>query len=421
MLVASTAVSLIAPFSALASDYNIEGMNSYGRSKSSSKNKKKFSSKLFSDDLATFEKKVENPEASQFAAGSFSETTTMDGKVIFTLGSVETEDDTYTGEVTSAYTYQMNLNTSFDGDDNLYVRIKSGNHLGYSKTKSKYNTYLKAGAGFGDYIDVDKIWYTKPITDNATVFIGPRVENYYMHATTPSIYKGVLKAFALGGNGAAYGASTSPGAGFKYEFPSGFAFSSNFASQGGNGSNGMLTDQSPTSWATQIGYTQPQYSASFIVNIKSNDWYDEYFQSTRGFERTFNDAGSVNYGLRAWWRPEETGTAIPSISLGYDVSETDQDTDPNALVGYTGDETTAYFVGLNWQDTFTPDDRIGIAFGQPQKHESDPVDPFLYEVYYDYKLNDSITITPAFFGGTYNNGGVEEDMTGYVINTTYKF
>ena len=421
MLVASTAVSLIAPFSALASDYNIEGMNSYASSNSSSKKQRKFSSKLFTNEVATFENKVDTSEVNQFEAGAFSETTTMDGKVIFTLGSVDTEDDTYTGAVQAAYNTQINLNTSFDGDDNLYIRIKSGNHDGFSDIKTKHNTYLKAGAGFDDYVDVDKIWYTKPITDNATIFIGPRVENYYMHATTPSIYKGVLKAFALGGNGAAYGASTSPGAGFKYDFDNGLAFSSNFTSQGGNGSNGMITDESPTSWATQLGYTQPQYSVSAIVNVKSNDWFDEYFASDRGFERTFNDAGSINYGLRAWWRPEETGTIVPSISLGYDFSETDQDTDPNALVGYTGDQTDAYFVGLNWQDTMTPDDRLGIAIGQPQKHESDPVDPFLYEIYYDYKVNDSVTVTPAIFGGTYNNGGVEEDMTGYVLNTTFKF
>ena len=71
---------------------------------------------------------------------------------------------------------------------------------------------------------------------------------------------------------------------------------------------------------------------------------------------------------------------------------------------------------------FSPDDRIGIALGQPQKHEDDTVDPFLYEVYYDYKVNDSVSITPAIFGGTSkNSAGTEVDMTGYVVNTTFKF
>ena len=70
----------------------------------------------------------------------------------------------------------------------------------------------------------------------------------------------------------------------------------------------------------------------------------------------------------------------------------------------------------------TEAESIGIAFCQPQKHEDDTVDPFLYEIYYDYPVNDSITVTPAFFGGKSKNGsGAEVDMTGIVLNTTLKF
>ena len=135
------------------------------------------------------------------------------------------------------------------------------------------------------------------------------------------------------------------------------------------------------------------------------------FPNSRWKGQNFGDEHSTNIGLRAWWRPESTGTATPSISYRY--SETDQPGNSN---------TTAYFVGLNWQDIINADDRIGVAFGQPQKHEDDTVDPFLYEVYYDYKVNDSVTLTPAIFGGTSKNGdGEEVDMTGYVLNTTFKF
>ncbi len=414
MLVASTALSLIAPIAAQASDFNIEDINSYSRSKSSSKKqRKKFNSKLF--DVVTSNENIKSSEkvTPQFEAGAFSETTTMDGKAIFYVGSVDTDDDTYTGEVIANYTYQMNVNTTFSGDDNLYVRLKSGNADNWSDIKTKHNTYLSAAAGKSDNFSVDKIWYSTPVGDNTTFWIGPKIENYYMHATTPSIYKGVLKAFTLGGNAAAYGASTSPGAGLSYNFDNGIALSTNFTSQSGNTSTGMLTDEALTSWATQIGYTQPQYSVSAIVNMKYNNWEDSYFKTDLGSDRSFNDEGSVNIGLRGWWRPEETGTIVPSISLGYDTSETDRDTD---------DSTDAYFVGLNWQDAFTPDDRIGIAFGQPQAREGDPVDPFLYEIFYDYKVNDSVTVTPAIFGGTANDGsGGNSDMTGYVLNTTFKF
>ena len=433
MLVAGASLSLIAPIAAQASDIvNLEEMNSYARS--TKKRSSRFDSKTFTNevigDIANFKGRVDGLEVKQnnLEAGSFSDTTTLDGKAIFTLGSVETEganfdvlddgtvvkSEGYTGAIHANYTYTMNLNTSFNGDDNLYVRLKSGNHDGWSDIKTPYNTYLVAGTGKGDAFSVDKIWYTASLGERNTFWIGPKIENYYMHATTPSIYKPVLKAFTLGGNAAAYGASTSPGAGWAYTLDNGWAISSNFTTQKGN-TMGMLTEQGKTSWATQVGYTQPQYSISAIVNNKYNDWEDSYFQTADGKDRSFGTSGtdSTNIGLRAWWRPETTGTATPAISVGYDTSETDE----------TGNSSTdAYFVGLTWQDMLAADDRIGVAFGQPQKHEDDTVDPFLYEIYYDYKVNDSVTVTPAFFGGTSKNGsGAEVDMTGYVLNTTFKF
>ncbi len=420
-MVAGATLSLIAPIAAQASDVvNLEEMNSYARSqkKSSRIDSNTFINEV-SEDIANLKGRIDGLEVKQndYEAGSFSDTTTLDGKAVFTVGSVETDDGSdetgvgYTGKVMAAYTYQMNLNSSFTGDDNLYIRLKSGNHDGWSDIKSGYNTYISAANGNFDYLKVDKIWYTTPVGDKNTIWIGPKIENYYMHGTTPSIYKPVLKAFTLGGNGAAYGASTSPGAGWAYTADNGFAVSSNFTSKSGN-TKGMLTEEGDTSWATQVGYTQPQYSISAILNMKYGGWTDSYFMSTDGKARP-GDGNSTNIGLRGWWRPESTGTATPSISVGYDTSETDATGNSN---------TNAYFVGLTWQDIFNADDRIGIAFGQPQKHEDDTVDPFLYEVYYDYKINDSVTVTPTIFGGTSKNAaGTEVDMTGYLVNTTFKF
>ena len=135
----------------------------------------------------------------------------MDGKAIFTLGAVDYSlaSETKSEAAKAFYTYTMNLNTSFTGDDNLYVRIKTGNHsktdFSYDKT---YGSYLSSTNANADALKVDKIWYQFPVGDNNTVWIGPKIENYYMHGTTPSIYKPVTKQFTLGGNGEAYGAST---------------------------------------------------------------------------------------------------------------------------------------------------------------------------------------------------------------------
>ena len=123
---------------------------------------------------------------------------------------------------------------------------------------------------------------------------------------------------------------------------------------------------------------------------------------------------STNYGLRGYWRPENAGTATPEVSAGYDISVIDG-------AGSSEDETTAWFAGLTWKDMFQADDKIGVAFGQPQKNESETVDPFAWEAYYSFKVNDSVTMTPALFGGTDRTGTAGDDVTGAVLETTFKF
>ena len=211
LLVAGATVGLVAPLAAHASDaVNIEEMASY--SKKSSKSPSILDSKTFinevSEDIANLKGRVDGLEVRQneFEAGGFSDTTTLDGKAIFALmatdhSKVKTDG---TDALAAAYQYTMNLNSSFTGDDNLYVRLRSGNGTGNFTTKT-FGTYLSMGTGYTDILKVDKIWYSFPVGDDNTVWFGPKIENYYMHATTPSIYKPVTKQFTLGGNGDAYG------------------------------------------------------------------------------------------------------------------------------------------------------------------------------------------------------------------------
>ena len=444
MLVASTAMSLITPLAAQASDtVNLDKVNNFSEVQ-------RFDNKTFtnevsddltvlkdilnrlsdkgligSDDLANLKESLDETETKQnvLEAGGFSDTTTMDGKAIFTLGGVEYDDNSGNEAIQAYYSYTMNLNSSFTGDDNLYVRIKSGNGGDFANSKT-YGTYLSSNKANGDILKVDKIWNQFPVGESNTVWVGPKIENYYMHGTSPSIYKPVTKQFTLGGNGNAYGASTDTGAGWAYQADNGFAISSNVGTKSqtsteidtdGDGEEdtyiqtGLLTNETKTSWATQVGYTQPQYSVSAIVNVKTNGWSDSYYKAG---DINGNAADTDQYtalGLRGWWRPEETGSVTPSISVGYDTTD------------YETSTADAWFVGLNWQDIFSADDRIGAAFGQPTSNEDSDVTPFAYEVYYAFKPNDSITVTPAIFGGTDRNGVSGGDVFGTVLETTFKF
>ena len=366
MLVATASLGLIAPIAAQASDViNLEGMNDYNRSKKSS-SKKRFDHKTFvnpvNEELAELEVQPNN-----FEAGSFSDTTTLDGKAVFTVGSLDTDDNAYTGKVLAQYMYQMNLNTSFTGDDNLYVRLSAGS-WGSNFTKKPGNYHIEA-KNTGNDLKLDKLWYTFPLGDNATVWVGPEIENYYMMAATPSIYKpGVLKAFKLGGNGAVFGASTDGGAGFKYEFgDSGLAMSTNYVGKGSKTSSGILTDGDKSKIDTMIAFTKPQYHASLTYSKQHAGWDAHEYYSTElihgnvgSSTKLGSSANADAYALRAYWRPEDSSTAMPEISVGYDVINFD-----NHPLNVS--EGSGYFVGLGWQDTIQADDRIGIALGQPVK------------------------------------------------------
>ena len=422
MLVAGTAVSLITPLAAQASDtVNLEEMNNYS---SSNSKEQRFDSKTFinevSEDLAILEGRVDGLEARQndFEAGGFTDTTTMDGKAIFSLGAVDFDDTVANSEAVKAfYSYTMNLNSSFTGDDNLYVRVKTGNGADFANDKT-YGTYLSSNKANGDVLKVDKIWYQFPIGDNNTVWVGPKIENYYMHGTTPSIYQPVTKQFALGGNGNAYGASTDTGAGWAYKADNGFAISSNIGTkskgsqkdaEGNSIETGLLTDETKTSWATQVGFTKPNYSGSVIMNVKSNGWSDSYYKAG-DINGDSDDADQYTaVGLRGWWRPDDAGSATPSVSVGYDTTD------------YDGSTADAWFVGLNWTDVFNADDKIGAAFGQPTTNDDAGVDPFAYELYYAFKPTDSITVTPTIFGASDRDGTSDGDVFGAVVETTFKF
>ena len=428
MLVAGTAVSLIAPMAVQASDVvNIEEMNSYSRSQTKSS---KIDSKTFinevSEDIAKLKGRVDGLEAKQnnFEAGAFSSTTSMDGKAIFWIGSVDGADnlnDSSLGDgketVGTGYTYTMNLNTSFTGDDNLYVRLKAGENAPQWKYKETYHIDTKDTS---DALNVDKIWYSFPIGDNITAFVGPRIENYYMYVT-PSVYKpGVLKSFKLGGN-SNFGASTDVGFGFKYETDGGFAIASNIVDKNAD-STGLMGKSSVSKWDTQVAYTTDRWHLSATRSDAQNWTSQSYNATSLGAGMKGSTGDTTGYALRGYWIPEESGTAIPEVSVGYDIKNADQ-----AASG-AGKEATSYMVGLTWKDMFQADDRIGLAFTQPLKVtecngtcSSTEVDPFVWEAYYAFKPNDSMEVRPAIFGGSDVENSTADDIFGAAVTTTFKF
>ena len=431
LLVAGASLSLIAPIAAQASDLvNLEEMNSYSRSESKTK---KFTSKSFINDVSDGIANLDGLEAkkNQLEAGSFSDTTTLGGSAVFAITAIDNADKVESDNkeaLQAMYTYTMDLNTSFSGDDNLYVRLRTGNGKVtggsfYEKTAFYHTDTYSGGV---DSLAVDKIWYTTPLgsSEKFTATIGPKIENYYMYAAPVSIYRpGFHKAFKLGSLSGAFGASTKQGFGIKYEQGNGFAVSSNIVSEGGATTSGLFTKEDGSKWDTMVAYTQDQYHLSLTLSQHDKDWSSYSYYATSTVKADTN-ADATAYAARGYWRPEESGTATPEVSVGYDVISFDGNASGKVK------EATSYFVGLGWPDMFQDSDYLGFGFGQPLKSTATvgggtagdaSLSPFLWELTYSFKINDSITMIPAVFGGTDVVSGTDEDIFGAALTTKFKF
>jgi len=488
LLVAGASLSLVAPIGVQAADINLEDMNSYSRSTKSKRFNKNFSKiqtndwifqsieKLtsshscdvsipnrsitryeaasiinaclkdvaevtpsemrlineFSTELAALNTRLDSPEVelSNYEAGGFSDTTTLSGSAVFAIGAVDGADKVDTSDtetVQTLYTYTMDLNTSFTGDDNLYVRLRTGaNGSALGQKPAVYHPDRYSGTT--DLLAVDKIWYQFPVGESITAWVGPKIENYYMYAASPSIYKPASqKAFKLGSASAAFGASTAAGVGFKYEFGEGWAVGSNVVSKGARGSSdGFLTDEDVYKWDTMVAYTKDQYHLSLTLSQQYNGWNSYSYYATTAATTLFagndgkNKPNAQAWATRAYWRPQESGTVVPEVSVGFDnISVTGN--------GSNFSEASSYFIGLGWNDIVRPDDSIGLAFGQPLKptemgEGSTPtLDPSMWEAYYSFLLNDSVRIIPAVFGGNDVLADSEDDIFGAMVTAKFKF
>ncbi|WP_343205758.1 iron uptake porin [Prochlorococcus marinus] len=166
----------------------------------------------FEQELAILKGRVDGLEArvGELEATQFSTTTKLKGKAHMVLGGTsytgdETDDLTDDGDylgtdaLTFNYTLQLDLNTSFTGKDLLYARLKTGNFKESAFGGKGYvpQAYLSVANSNQDVVKVDKLWYTFPIGDSFTAWIGAKIENYYMLGSAPSVYQQILKAFKL--------------------------------------------------------------------------------------------------------------------------------------------------------------------------------------------------------------------------------
>ena len=381
LLVAPATLGLIAPIAANATEVNLDAISNY-----SSENVE-----LDSNSFRTLS--TENPLlisggeglVDDFSSDSFSSTTTASFSADFAIGAVDgtgiSTGVTDGQEALEAYYgFQIDLNTSFTGEDSLDISLDAGNSGG-AATEFDLNSTT-------DSLNVDGVAYTFPV-GGATVKVGDNTDGSDLFSKA-CVYGGPSDTLSDCGspNSSFDGLGTM--AGVSYDFENGFTVAAGYA---GNGSNvaGLLTSEGLDEYGFNAMYTGDTYGISLTyATVEATTTSDDNFTA-----------------LNAYWDPE----GFPSISIGYEWG-----VDGSEVAAEDG--LTSYFVGVKFSEVGPGS--LGAALGSKTPTPEDATEQLHYELFYEYPINDGMTITPLVYHSENSTAGTP-DQTGILVKTSFSF
>ena len=373
LLVAPATLGLLAPMSATANEVTINDFNP-------------------AEELAITNSRVDGLEArmNNFEAGSFSETTTASFSVDFAVGAVDGTGISATvtdGQeaLETGYGFQIDLSTSFTGEDSLDVSIDAGNAGG---AVAEFDLNGPYNALEDDVLSVDGVSYTFPV-GGATVIVGDNTDGSALFSTA-CVYGGPSNTLDDCGAASAPFAGGGTMVGASYDFENGFTVAAGYAGQGST-TSGLLTDEGLDSYGFNAMYTGDNYGVSLsYATVEATTASDDNFTA-----------------INAYWQPE----GFPSVSIGYEWG-----VDGSEVAAEDG--LTQYFVGIQF-DEVGPG-TLGAALGPKTATPEDGTEQLMYEIFYEYPVNDGMTITPLVYHKEFSLAGTP-DQTGIMVKTSFSF
>ena len=399
LLVAPAMLGLLAPLAANATEVNLNDISNY----SSIDEEMEFNSKTFDKNskvnlLAGGEGMVSG------GGGGFSTTTSASFSADFAIGAVDglgittTDKDNGKEAVTASYGFQIDLTTSFTGEDSLDISIDAGNSLSGANPLGEFDLN-----GSDDKLTIDGVAYTFPIGDKTTVIVGAQGTDGSAAFTTACTYGGPSNTLDDCGNVQSnFDSMTGSSLGASYALTDGLSVALGYAGNGATAGKGLMTDEGADAWGANVAYLKDTYGVSATYAYVENAPIKDFV--------SYSD-GSIAFN--GYYAPE----GFPSISAGYEyVNVGSQDS--------SYDKKESVFVGLQFDDIFSGS--AGVAFGTQGSILEGDKWAYMTEVYYSYPLNDGMTITPLVYfkdatsaTGTARNTDKEE--TGVMVKTSFSF
>ena len=320
-----------------------------------------------------------------FEAGSFSETTTASFSTDFAIGSVDGLGATTAlpdGNQTlqAVYGFQIDLNTSFTGEDSLDIAIDAGNG---ASTGPLGEFDLNGGS---DALTVDGVSYTFPV-GGVTAIVGDNTDGSALF-TTACVYGGPSNTLDDCGNVNAGITNGGAMAGASYDFGNGFTAAVGYA----GAETDIMTKEGIDAYGANVAYSGDNYGVSVtygLLETGTNGVNENTYTALNGYY-------SFDNGL--------------NVSAGYEFGDI-------GGAPASADESINYFLGVNGE---VGAGELGAALGTSGGQVENQTEELMYEVYYSYPVNDGMTITPLLYIKEQSATTVP-DQTGVMVKTSFSF
>lgn len=392
LLVAPATLGLLAPFSAVASEINVNQITEFGIDQEELI-EEELNLSNFSNDFAQIDSQTTNESISvqNFQAGSFSETTVASFSAGFIIGATEGDADTQldSESTTVNYSYNLDLNTTFNGEDDLYVGIEAGN----TTAGVPLTGMLDYGAATSDKLTIADVHYTRPFGDKLTVSVGDSMD-LSKQFSGACAYSGFTDVLSDCGTGNSAGAGGDVSLSASYDAGNGFTVGAGISGLEGSTANGLFTKEAADMYGIQLAYAADNYGAA--VTYANSD-------------TTTTD--TVYWGLNAYYSFDNT--FIDSVSVGYEAAN------PTS-----GSDSTGGFIGVTSAEVGPGSFSLAMGTnddvnGTPLLVEDEGV-TYLYELSYGWNINDSTTATIGGFVQE-RDAAQGEDLTGIAFSTSFAF
>ena len=394
----------------------------------------------FSAELATLRGRVDALEArtAELEANQFSTTSKLEGELVVGITDVF-EGNTNDDNTALGARARINFVSSFTGKDTLYTRIQTNNIVAPDLGTPEGGLAFAGDTGNNDAA-LDALWYSFPLTEKTNVIAIANAGAADDVVDTVNLFdgdgtEGALSTF--GTRNPIYGAMDGSGVGVTQEFGKGLSLSLAYLA-------GSASDPS-----TDNGLFQGSYGALAQLTLEPSDRFKvglTYINSYNQFGGAGSNAATLNVTS-----PVDNATNLadtPYSSNSYGVQASLGLSKNLVLGGWAGYSnvrnlsTSAAFPDRgkadvwNWAVTLgLPDlgkkgNLGGIIFGMEPKVTDSSIDglnedsdtSYHIEAFYQYKVNDNISVTPGVIWLTApDHDSNNDDIVIGTFRTTFTF